>query len=194
MKTARLILTTMMVLAVCAAMPAQDDPAVRSMPGFIDLDLIQIPVDAEEVTEVTLGPQLLKMAMGTEENGDSNLSEALEGIASIRIKAFDVTPEQGEQMRPIVEQFDQQLKADGWQQLVRVKEGKELVVVSMLNDPADERRMAGLFIMAFDPSSDAAFINIVGTIDFSKMGKLLESMDNVDLNLDELGKINISEE
>jgi len=181
MKINRLIV--MMAFLLLCSLSAQAAEDITSHPGYVDLDRIQIPVDAANITEVDLGPELLKMAANME-NGDSDLSSALDGLFRIRVKSFGLTPELAGQIKPIVEDMQAQLDNEGWKRLVYVKEGDELVIVSMKYDTVEETKVAGLMVIALEPGDEATFVNMVGSIDLSSMGELLE---DVDIDLDSLG-------
>ncbi len=180
MKTKALIVTVIFLLFCALSAQAQED--LSGHPGYVDLDRIQIPVDAGNITEVNLGPELLKMAMKME-NGDTGLNDTLDGLFGIRVKSFGLTPELAGQIKPIVDDIQAQLDSEGWKRLVYVKEGEELVIVSMKYDPADENKVAGMMVIAFEPGDEATFVNIVGQLDLANMGGLLE---NVDIDLDDL--------
>ncbi len=185
MNMKRLIVAVVFLLICALSAQAQD---LSSHPGFVDLDRIQIPVNAENITEVNLGPELLKMAAKME-NGDSDLTDTLGGLFGIRIKSFDLTPELAGQIKPIVDQIQAQLDSDNWKRLVYVKDGAELVTVSIKYDPADESKVAGMMVIAFEPGAEATFVNIVGSIDLAHLGGLMDGMD-MDVDLDDLVDIN----
>lgn len=180
MNTKRLIVAVVFLLICALSAQAQQDLSGHA--GYVDLDRIEIPVDASEITEVNLGPELLKMAAKME-NGDSDLSDTLDGLFGIRVKSFGLTPELAGQIRPIVDDIQAQLDNEGWKRLVYVKDGEELVIVSMKYDPVDESKVAGLMVIAFEPGDEATFVNMVGSIDLANMGDLLE---NVDVDLDDI--------
>lgn len=177
MNMKRLIVAVVFLLICALSAQAQD---LSGHPGYVDLDRIEIPVDASEITEVNLGPELLKLVCKME-NGDEGLNKALDGLFGIRVKSFGLTPELAGQIKPIVEDIQAQLDRDGWKRLVYVKEGNELVIVSMRYDPADENKVAGLMVIAFEPGDEATFVNIVGHLDLANMGNLLGDMD-IDLD------------
>ena len=76
---------------------------------------------------------------------------------------------------PIIDRIEKKLKGEGWERLVLVKEEDQRVVVSV---KSDGEKIVGLLVMALDPSDEAAFVNVVGTIDF-------KSLESLDINLDE---------
>ena len=154
-------------LLFCVVLKAQD-PDIKKMPGFVNLEEIQIPGNAGEVTEISLGPPLLRIAR-TAHNGDKHLSETLEGLFSIQVKSFDVDSFQAVQVRPIMDKIEKQLAKEKWERLVRVKKANEMTNVSI---KYDKGKAVGLMIMSLDPGSEASFVNIVGNIDLSKLGEL----------------------
>lgn len=184
MKMHRFIVVVVFLLVCALSAQAGDD--LSGHPGYVDLDRIQIPVGAEDVTEVNLGPELLKLAAGME-NGNAELSDTLEGLFGIRVKSFGLTPETADQIRPIVEDMQHQLENEGWKRLVYVKEGSELVLVSMKYDPVEPEKMAGMMVIAFDPADEVVFVNMVGSINLSDIGDLV---DGIDVDIEDLAEVN----
>lgn len=182
MNTKRLIVAVVFLLLCALSAQAQQD--LSGHPGYVDLDQIQIPVDTANITEVNLGPELLKMAMKMD-TGEEGLNDTLDGLFGIRVKSFDLTPELAGQIKPIVDDIQAQLDNEGWKRLVYVKDGAELVTVSIKYDPADESKVAGMMVVAFEPGAEATFVNMVGSIDLASLGGLMDGMD-MDVELDDL--------
>ncbi len=153
---------------------AQDED-LKKHPGYVDLSAITIPDKASNVTEIFLGPALLKIATMAEGGEDEEIAAVLAGLHGIQVKTFEVEPTESGEIIPIIDRIEKRLKGEGWERLVLVKEEEERVVVSV---KSDGEKVVGLLVMAFDPNEEAAFVNIVGTIDF----KTLESLD---INLDD---------
>lgn len=153
---------------------AQDED-FKKHAGYVDLSAITIPDKAGKITEVFLGPALLKIAAMAEEGEDKDIAEVLSGIHGIQVKTFEVEPKEAEVIIPIIDRIEKRLKGEGWERLVLVKEEDERVVVSL---KSDGKKAVGLLVMAFDPNEEAAFVNIVGTIDF-------KSLESLDINLDD---------
>ncbi len=155
-------------LLFCMVLKAQD-PDIKKMPGFVNLEEIQIPGNAGEVTEISLGPPLLRIARTTGANGDKHLSKTLEGLFSIQVKSFDVDSFQAVQVRPIMDKIEKQLAKEKWERLVRVKKAHEMTNVSI---KYDKGKAVGLMIMSLNPGNEASFVNIVGNINLSELGEL----------------------
>ncbi len=156
------------ILFFCITLKAQD-PDIKKMPGFVNLEEIEIPGNAGEVTEISLGPPLLRIARTAHSNGDKHLSESLEGLFSIQVKSFDVDSFQAIQVRPIMDKIEKRLAKDKWERLVRVKKAHEMTNVSI---KYDKGKAVGILIMSLNPGNEASFVNIVGNIDLNQLGNL----------------------
>ena len=165
MKQTSIFTIVVLLLSLGSSALAMDERDLQGQPGYVDFSDIEIPEDAGKVTEVDLDPALLLLATKSKLNGDAKLSEALLGITSIRVKAFEIEDDQAVELRPIVERIESQLKRDGWRQLVRAKDGEELAIVSMM---LEGDRVVGLLVMALE-EDEAAFVNIVGDINVTKI-------------------------
>lgn len=175
------ILVSLALLCVFSAVVFAQDTDVKKRPGYIDLSEIEIPVDADEVTEISLGPPLLNIARSIHSNGDEELNETLEGIFSIQVKSFIVNEEQAKKMRPIIKKIENKIYSDNWIRLVQVKSKDELTIVAM---KYDKKMVCGLFVMSIKPGDESTFVNIVGNVDFNKLGDL--NLGNYSSALDSL--------
>ena len=125
-------LATLAILALALSAPAMDESEVRRLPGYVDFSDVQIPEDAGKMTVVNLDPLLIGIL--AEKDDDPEFKEALAGIRSIRVKAFEADRDVAAELRHIVDRIDQQLKRDDWRELIRSRGGDESVVVSMKVD------------------------------------------------------------
>jgi len=179
MKPATLVLTLLLVLYCITNAVAQDnDVDVTTMPGYIDLNSIEIPDDAEEITDIDLGPSMLRMAFGVDRDSDSGLADALSRIYSIRVKGFEVGYREAVQVEEAIDRIEAQLKADRWERIIYVKNRDERISVNVI--PVDDK-WGGLMIIVFEPEDQAMFVNIVGEIDLADLAKVAGEFDDVDL-------------
>ncbi len=163
----------LVVAGILAAAVAQDED-LKKYPGYVDLSDIVIAKDAGEVTEVFLGPAVLKLAAKMEGNGDEDLSDALEGMKGIQVKSFSIDETAAEELRPIMDGIEENLRKQGWERLVLVKSEDERVVVSV---KPEGDNLVGLLVMALEPGSEAAFVNVIGTINLETIGNLGVDLD-----------------
>lgn len=180
MKIVLIIIPLLMLLAGGTCVRAGDTD-LEKMPGYVDLEKIQIPSDAEEVTDIDLGPEILKMALGVSDEENPEIVEALSKIQSIRVKAFELDEEHAEEVRSQFDEIAKRLKADDWNRLIHIKSGDEIVNVNVKHDGEN---IVGLMVMVYESDSEAVFVNIVGEIDLSLLAKLANEFEGVDLDID----------
>lgn len=172
------------ILSMLTSFVFAQDFDLTKHPGYIDLDQIEIPKNAGDVTEVTIGPELLQMfaAMG----GGEDLPAEMGSLFSIRVKTFEVDAKMAQELRPIYDKIEKKLSKDGWVSMVKVKKnGEESTNVSIKYDKKGQ--MQGLMVMSIDPYDEASFVNIVGKVDLKDLGFLgqhvsgsaLDSLDNM---------------
>ncbi len=190
--TTRTLLTVLLALLALPALAGD----LEKDPGYIDLEWIDIPEDAEEIQDIDLGPALLSAAADAEKSGDEELAKAFRMIRSIRVKAFSLD-EPSDKINKAVDRIADMLEDKGWKRLIYVKEDDEIVTVSTRT--VDDQIM-GLTVVAYEPGDEAAFVNVVGHLDLAYLlglaGKLHgESLDHFIEELQDSGvKINIEED
>ncbi|MBN2415786.1 DUF4252 domain-containing protein [bacterium] len=167
MRSTLLIIIAAVLVAAVLPVSAQDVD-VKKLPGYIDLSKITIPVDAEDVTEIDLGPGLLKMMSrftGDEEDGEESV---FSGVFSIRVKSFEAKGDQLAEIKVIMDEIEAKLRKDKWEQLVRVKQENQYTTVSML---LEGERTIGTMIMSIDDDGEVLFANIVGNFSMEKIAE-----------------------
>lgn len=177
MKILLVTLPLIMLLTTPQCAMAQDIDVTR-MPGYVDLEAIEIPVDAEEVVDIDLGPDLIHVALGVDEAQDSRVLEALDKIKSIRVKSFELDDDDADLFRREVEDIQKQLNTKGWKRMIFMKDGEEMVSVNAIHD---DKTIVGLMVMVFEPGDTATFVNIVGEINFSTLMGLAKEVGDVDI-------------
>ena len=150
------VIPMVVALLICVTVQAQEIE-IEKLAGYVDLEAIEIPVDAKSVTDITLGPALLRIA----ESFCSDEDEEIEsfGISSVRVKAFDLYRADVGKVRRAMEKIADELKTDDWESLVTVTSEEEFVRIAI---KFNENKPVGLMILAFDEDEDAAFVNVAG--------------------------------
>ncbi|KPJ59908.1 MAG: hypothetical protein AMJ46_09040 [Latescibacteria bacterium DG_63] len=173
MRKASCLAVVMLVFLIWSAAQAEEVD-VKTLPGYVNLDDIKIPSDAENITEISLGPGLLKMAQKSAENGDEDLTETLSNLQCIQVKVFDIDDEDTEEIRQIMRKIGTRLEGEGWESLIRVKSEEEFVILSVKQN---EGRVQGLLIMVVESDGEAVFANIVGDFELEQLGTVGDLMD-----------------
>jgi len=161
------LLTTSLVVSQALA----ED--LRGTPGYVDLEWIQIPGDAEEIQDIDLGVVLLGIAADAEENQDEALLQALSMIKSIRVKSWSMDGDD-ETARRSVAKITEQLDDDDWKRLIYVKDDEETVTVSTRYQGQE---MVGLMLVTYEPGDMVTFVNVVGDLDLGTLFKLVKDFD-----------------
>jgi len=140
---------------------------ITKHPGYIDLEMIEIPESAGEITDISLGPALLRMFKSFSD--DERSSEKMNGLLSIRVKSFELNSEISKKIELIINDIQKKLENEKWEQLVRVKDRDERTIISM---KYEKNRPVGLLIISYKPYDEVTFANIVGHIDIGEISRM----------------------
>ena len=168
MNTSRLttVLGLVFLLAAGSALAAE--------PGYVDLEWIVIPGDADEIQDIDLGPILMSMASDAEESGDDALAEALSMIKGVRVKSFSVDDDTEAVAEEAVKKIQAQMDSGDWKRMVYYKDGDETIGVHTFYAGKD---LVGLMVLVYEPGDSVTFANIVGDLDLGTMMKLAKRID-----------------
>lgn len=180
MKASTKIIVTIFLLWVNVAFAQKEE--VKKMPGYIEFGDLSSLETGDEVVEVLIEENLIKMVSKITKKEDPALSELLYGIHLIKVNAYDVNEENEQKIKDKVKSLETNLTKKDWQQIVKVRDKNETAHVFIKTQGEDN--IIGLFVMAVDKNDQAAFVNIVGKIDLETIGRLGEKFD-----IPSLGKI-----
>ena len=155
------------------------DIDVTKLPGYVDLEKIEIPADAAEVVDIEMGPELIQVALGVDEETDSKAIAALSKIRFIRVKSFHIDDETAGKIRPRIEAIEKKLQASDWKRVIYIKDREEFVSVHVMHD---DKTIVGMMVLVFEPGDTATFANIVGEINFATLIGLANEFGEVDLD------------
>ena len=151
------------VVLVIAAVPAWAQRINLDFPGLAD--------KAEEVVDVTLDANMLRLA-GTlfsraAEKDQRAIGEMVRGLQGIYVRSYEFAND-GEYDRSLVDRVKSQLGAT-WQPMVTVRSKKK----ENVNIYADMRgdRVVGLVVISAEPR-EFTVVNIVGPIDIERLADL----------------------
>ena len=134
-----------------------------------------IPIDKEPTIEVDLGPEMLQMLGEAAKVEDPQAGLALDGITNVRFRMYEDIDEDMQDVLRFVDATATRLQADGWQAVVRMRDGTDLIRVYM--KPGTGGKLAGVTFMmtsgdGSDGSGEAMFINVVGAFQPAQLGQL----------------------
>ena len=154
---------------------AIDEKEIKKHPGYVNLDEIEIPGDAEESVEVYVKGPLLKLIAKVTEQEDPALSKMLANLLMIRVNTFSIDSQLAEELKPKVKKIEKNLEQQKWEKVVKVKERDELVNIYLKLDNKDN--IVGLVVMVIEAGDEAVFVNIVGEIDWQSISKIGRKFD-----------------
>ena len=163
------------LLIFTVSLTAQDQETDYSKyPGYVNFGDLSALEDGEEVTEVLIEEKLLRMVSKFTDD-DKELSDLIGGLKLIKVNTFEVTPSNSTQLMDRAKSIDKDLMRNKWDRIVRTKSRGE--VANVYIKTAGDDKFVGLTVVSIDEGGEAAFVNIVGTINMDALGKLGQKFD-----------------
>jgi hypothetical protein len=98
-------------------------------------------------------------------------------VQEVRVRVYEDVPDDVSQPAQLMAQYDEQLQAGNWENVVRVRDGDDNVRVSLLRDDGAVR---GAFIIVSD-GSDLVLANVVGNVSPENVKKLTSAAAKIGL-------------
>ena len=161
----------------------QDKTDYSQYPGYVDFGSLSKYTSGDNVTEINLDANLLKMLskMGNEDSKD--FKDVVGGLKLIRVNSFELKAANEQDIKDKINSIDQSLMNKNWQRIVKVKEHGQYTNVYVLPS-SDYENFLGLCVTSIDSHSkkdkgkpEATFVNIVGNINMAQLGKLGSKFD-----------------
>lgn len=180
MKRTILTLASAAFFVLCSATTWAQEDELKAFPGYVDFGQLG-SVFGEPTVEISLGKGLLNFVGAFTADEDPEVANLFSRLDGVRVQVFE-----GESMASgavdLVKGVASNLSSSGWESVVTVNSQEEQVRVFMkLNQDVVE----GITVMALD-ESEAAFINVIGTLDPAELANLMDHFD-VDVNGVEFG-------
>jgi hypothetical protein len=146
--------------------------------GYVDFGNISKYMTGDNVKEVNLDANLLNMLSKMGGEKDTSFKSVVSGLKLIRVNSFGVNAANENQIKDLIASVDKSLMSKNWQRIVKVKENGEYTNVYVLPS-SDYENFLGLCVTSIDSkkkndkeAAEATFVNIVGNINMSQLGKL----------------------
>lgn len=149
--------------------------APKDEPGYIDLNWIEIPANADEIQDIDLGHVLKSVAQDAEKNGDTELAKALGMVRSVRMKSFSVDHESAAMVKKAADRIKTQLEKEDWNRLAYMKDKTEEVSINTKYDK--DGNLVGLMVVVIDLEDTATFANVQGDLDLATLMHLIGSLE-----------------
>lgn len=171
-----LLLTVVLLMAVTVR--PQDKTDYSKFPGYVDFGNISKFMGGDRVTEIELNANMLKMLSKMGGERDTDFKDVMGGLKLIKVNSFGIDGRDEKEIREKVASVDKSLMAKNWQRIIKVKDGDEYTNVYVLPS-SDYENFLGLCVTSIDQKGsignkgpEATFVNIVGNINMSQIGKI----------------------
>jgi len=164
------IKSTFLLIAFLFINLAAQSTDVTKEPGYVDFgDLVKFE-SSSGVTEVILDEDLLSVLAEISTDEDPNVMEILTGLKLVRANVFEVNEKNKSELEAMVKSIDSKLISSNWKRIVKTRSDDEIANVYIKQD--GNKQIVGLVVTSIGDDDEAAFVNIVGTIDLATIGKL----------------------
>lgn len=155
-------------------------------PGFVDGSAFaELADDDDNVIEISIQGALLKMLTSAISEKNKELGEVLSGIVSINAVVVELDDESGDKAVRLARSTAEELKDDGWEQIIHVRQKGDANVAVLAHHDDDD--IDGLVVLVVEGDDQVVFANIAGTIDLAGLAK-------IGMNFDVAGLEQLSEE
>ncbi len=83
---------------------------------------------------------------------------------------FEVSEENQDELKSRIDKIDSRLTGSNWKRIVRTRSAEEIANVYIKQNSS--KQIVGLAVTTLESDGEAAFVNIVGTIELATIGKL----------------------
>jgi hypothetical protein len=167
------ILTSVLWLFAVTAAQA----GVEQHPGYIDFSKFGLGAGEEATVEINLRGPMLKLAAAATDEDDPDVSEMLSGLEGIFVRTYELDDHSPAGFDKAIASISQHLQTTGWETIVKVREPDERAHIAI---KMDGDKIVGMTVVALDEKDrdeGVVFINIVGTIDLAKVGRMGKHFD-----------------
>jgi Domain of unknown function (DUF4252) len=177
MKIFKSIALLIFIFALNLAAQSSD---VTKEPGYVDFGDLAKFEQSTGVTEVLLDEDLLSVLADISTDEDPNVMEILAGLKLVKANVFEVNEKNITELEAKVNTIDSKLMNSGWKRIVKTRSDDEMANVYIKQ--GSNKKIVGLVVTSVENDDEAAFVNIVGTIDLATIGKLGKQFNIPQLN------------
>jgi len=165
----KLYLSIIITLLFTFAISAQTGDVTKE-PGYVDFGDFTSFETSTGVTEVILEEDLLSVLATISDEEDPNIMAILEGLKLVKANIFKVDESNQKELKSYVANIDSKLSNTKWKRIVKTRSENELANVYIKFN--SDKKITGLVVTSFEKDGEAAFVNIVGSVDLATIGKL----------------------
>jgi len=151
---------------------------VEQQPGYVDFAKFGLGAGEEATVEVNLrGPMLKLAAAASDDEDDPELRAMLGGLDGIFVRTYALDDRSPEAFEKAIASISKHLQETGWETIVKVRERDERAHIAIKMSGDDIIGMTVLAMDENDRENEVVFINIVGTLDLTQIGRMGRHLD-----------------
>jgi hypothetical protein len=166
----RTIKSTFLLFTFLLANVFAQSTDVTNEPGYVNFGDLTEFEKSTGVTEVILDEELLSVLAEISTEEDPNVMEILKGLKLVRANVFEVNENNKSELEAKVNNLDSKLMSSSWKRIVKTRSDDEIANIYIKQN--NNKQIVGLVVTSVGDDDEAAFVNIVGTIDLATIGKL----------------------
>ncbi|MEO7599213.1 MAG: DUF4252 domain-containing protein [Opitutus sp.] len=138
--------------------------AHAAAPGYVDIGKFK-PADGCQFVEVNVHAPLLKFASAFVDKEEPEVAELIRAIKHVRVNVVGFNEKTREETTQRVEGVRHELSAQGWTEMVTVKQAGDAENVAIFVKMAENDSIEGLVVTVIDTNKkEVVFVNLVGNI------------------------------
>jgi len=167
----KLFLIPLFLFLITMNLTAQTGDVTKE-PGYVDFGDLSLFEDGGKVTEIILDEDLLSALASISSEEDPNIMAILNGLKIVKANVYEITDDNETALQDKIEKIDAKLINDNWKRIVKTRSDDEIANIYIKQN--SDKKIIGLVVTSFnkEEKNEAAFVNIVGTIDLATIGKL----------------------
>lgn len=164
------------VFAVAALAATLSLSAAETDAGYVDIGQL-MPAANGKFVEVNLSPGLLKFAARIATHQEPDAAEIIGNLKRVRVNVVSLDDSNRKETVAQIEGVRRKLEAQGWTQMVTVREQEHGDNVDVHVKQRGEDIIEGLVVTVIDDKGEAVFVNIVGNINADQIAKVADNLN-----------------
>lgn len=174
MMSSRVTALGVVLVAAAAIAGAQ---AVESLPGYVDLEQLDVFAGGQVEVDIDLRGSMAKIVAAATAEEDPEFSAAMEKIQRIRVQVGSAGDRDAAAVRSAIDTVTKRLEQSGWYRMVSVRDDEESVHILALENAGVIR---GLTAFVQDGSGEVVLVNIAGEMSPEMIGSLVSNIDHLE--------------
>jgi len=167
-------IATLVFLLLALSGAAGTQTPLEEEPGYFPIETLQVFSPDLLKIDIDLKGPMLKLISAATQKEEPEFSTMIAALHRIRVNVGNVEGQEKAVIRARLANASDELKAAGWELIIRAREDDEDVSILVKQD---EGVIQGLTVLVLDDEEEAVLLNIVGSLDPEQLGRLGEALD-----------------